>query len=135
MESLNKYSLIAPCGMNCSICMAYVRDRNKCPGCRGTDANKPVTRVRCKIKNCKNILKDSAKFCFECGNFPCDNLKHLDKRYRTKYNMSMIDNLEFIRDYGIRNFLKNEDVRWTCSRCEGTICVHRGTCVECRGKK
>jgi hypothetical protein len=135
MESLNTYSLIAPCGMNCGICMAYVRDRNKCPGCRGTDANKPVTRVRCKIKNCGIFQKDGAKLCFECGNFPCDNLKHLDKRYRTKYNMSMIENLEYIRDYGIRKFLKNEDVRWTCSRCGGSICVHKGTCIDCGKKK
>ena len=134
MESLNKYSLIAPCGMNCGICMAYLRENNKCTGCRGVNTYKPVTRVRCKIKNCSKFRTNKAKFCFECGNFPCDNLKHLDKRYRTKYNMSMIDNLEFIRDYGIRKFLKNEDVRWTCSRCAGTICVHKGTCVEC-GKK
>lgn len=26
-------SLIAPCGMNCGTCIAYLRDKNKCPGC------------------------------------------------------------------------------------------------------
>jgi hypothetical protein len=135
MESLNKYSIIAPCGMNCGICMAYLREKNKCPGCKGVDNTKPVTRVRCKIKNCTAFGNGNARFCFECGNFPCDKLKHLDKRYRTKYNMSMIENLEYIMDYGIRKFLKNEDVRWTCSRCAGTICVHKGICVECGGKK
>jgi hypothetical protein len=135
MESLNKFSLVAPCGMNCGICMAYLREKNQCPGCRGTDIKKPVTRARCKIKTCKIFQKGNAKFCFECGNFPCDNLKHLDTRYRTKYAMSMVDNLEYIRDYGIRKFIKNEDVRWTCSRCEGTICVHKGYCIECGKKK
>jgi len=28
MESLNKFSLVAPCGMNCGICMAYLREKN-----------------------------------------------------------------------------------------------------------
>ena len=135
MQSLSKISLIAPCGMNCGICMAYLREQNKCPGCREVDAKKPITRVRCKIKNCKVFLNDRAKFCFECDDFPCNNLEHLDKRYRTKYNMSMIENLEYIKDYGIRKFIKNEDVRWTCSRCGGTICVHKGYCSDCGKKK
>ncbi len=135
MESWNKFSLIAPCGMNCSICRAYVREKNKCPGCRGTDINKPVTRVRCKIKSCTFFRNSSTKFCFECGNFPCDNLKHLDKRYRTKYDMSMIENLGNIKNFGMKKFLKNEDIRWTCSRCKGTICVHKGYCIDCGKKK
>ena len=29
--------LIAPCGMNCSLCRAYGRERKPCPGCRGDD--------------------------------------------------------------------------------------------------
>jgi hypothetical protein len=35
----------------------------------------------------------------------------------------------------MRKFLKNEDIRWTCSRCEGTICVHKGYCTDCGKKK
>ena len=135
MESLNKFSLVAPCGMNCGICMAYLREKNACTGCRGTDAKKPLTRVRCKIKTCKVFQTGRTKFCFECGNFPCDTLKHLDTRYQTKYSMSMIENLEYIRDNGIRKFMKNEDARWACSRCGGTICVHDGFCIECGRKK
>ena len=135
MESLNKISLVAHCGMNCGICIAYLREKNKCPGCRGADANKPITRVRCKIKNCTIFRKGRATFCFECRNFPCDNLKHLDTRYRTNYDMSMIENLEHIKNFGMRKFLKNEAVRWTCSQCEGTICVHKGYCIDCGKKK
>jgi hypothetical protein len=46
----------------------------------------------------------------------------LDKRYRTKYGMSMIENLEFIDKKGIRKFLKNEEGKWT--RKGKTLCVH-----------
>jgi hypothetical protein len=135
MASLNTYSLIAPCGINCGICAAHLRDKNPCPGCRAPDASKPVTRLRCKIKTCRTFRNGNAKYCFECKDFPCDVLEHLDKRYRTKYNMSEIENLDYIRDNGIRKFLKYEEKRWTCPRCGGTICVHKGYCVECGKKK
>lgn len=131
MELLNKISLIAPCGMNCGICMAYLREKNKCPGCRGADDHKPVTRISCKIKNCDTFQNGKATYCYECPNPPCDRLKHLDKRYRTKYRMSMIENLEEIRKSGITKFLENEKLRWTCTQCGGTICVHKGCCSNC----
>ena len=54
-KSSIKNSLIAPCGMNCGICRAYLREKNKCPGCRGSDENKLSSRVNCKIKNCIEI--------------------------------------------------------------------------------
>lgn len=131
MESSNKLNLIAPCGMNCGVCLAYLREKNKCPGCRLFKGEKPVSISRCKIKNCENIQNQGIGFCFKCVDFPCRRLKQLDKRYRTRYNMSMIENLENIRKFGIENFLKNEDLRWTCSKCGGTICVHRGYCYNC----
>ncbi len=64
MVSSIKSSLIAPCGMNCGICMAYLRVKNKCPGCRGTDINKSVAVVKCKIKNCNELKKNNLKYCF-----------------------------------------------------------------------
>lgn len=134
MESLHKVLLIAPCGMNCGICRAYLREKNTCPGCRGADTNKPITCVRCKIKNCEVFQKEKAKFCFKCKNFPCNNLKHLDVRYRTRYHMSMIENLEYIKKSGIKKFMGNEKIRWACSGCGGIICVHNSCCCNC-GRK
>ena len=133
-HSITKAKLIAPCGMNCGVCMAYLREKNKCPGCHAPDTDKNISCVRCKIKNCEVFKGGKAKFCFECINFPCDRLKHLDKRYRTKYNMSMLENLENIKLSGINKFVKNENIRWICSKCGGTICVHRG-CIICSRKK
>jgi hypothetical protein len=46
----------------------------------------------------------------------------------------MIENLENIKELGIRKFVRNEKVRWSCSECGGTICVHKGYCYSC-GKK
>ena len=124
-------ALIAPCGMNCRLCRAYGRDRNACPGCRGDDSVKPKTRVLCRIKTCEKIARGGARYCFRCGDFPCDRLNHLDKRYRIHYGMSMIDNLVYIKKFGIRLFIRNEKEKWTCPECGQLICVHEPQCLFC----
>jgi hypothetical protein len=56
----------------------------------------------------------------------------LDKRYRTKYGMSMIENLNNIENLGIRQFVRNEIERWRCPECGGMICVHKPACIYCK---
>ena len=127
--------LIAPCGMNCRLCHGYVREKNTCPGCRRIDApagRKSDYRKRCRIKNCERIAGGRFRYCSEsCEDFPCDRLKQLDKRYRTKYGMSMLDNLRMIDESGIRQFIRNEKVKWICPVCGNLICVHRPACLTC----
>jgi len=132
VRSKYKIDLIAPCGMNCGICLGYLRDKKRCPGCRGSDKDKNPSCVRCRIKNC---TKRTGKYCFACAGYPCARLKHLDKRYRTKYHMSMLENLGNIKKSGIRTFVKTEAARWACSKCGGVVCVHRGHCFNCGKKK
>jgi hypothetical protein len=124
-------SLIAPCGMNCSLCRAYIREKRTCPGCYGDDDLKSKSCAQCRIKNCETRAAGTFTYCFECGEYPCARLKHLDKRYRTKYGMSMIDNLECIKQFGIRHFIKQEQARWACPQCGGLICVHKENCIFC----
>jgi hypothetical protein len=49
-------------------------------------------------------------------------LKRLDERYRRRYGMSEIGNLEYIRDHGLGRFLRKETKRWVWGRC--ILCVH-----------
>jgi hypothetical protein len=123
--------LIAPCGMNCGICLAFLRKERKCPGCRGEDTHKSASCIKCIIKNCETVTRNKSGFCFECREYPCKRLKQLDKRYRTKYNMSMLENLENIKETGLRAFIEKENERWRCQKCGGVICVHRGYCLDC----
>lgn len=132
---LIKATLIAPCGMNCSLCIGYLREKKPCSGCNGNDDLKPKHCVVCKIKNCELLKTTKPKYCFKCEKFPCTRLKQLDKRYKTKYSMSMIKNLENIREFGIRNFVKQEQTKWTCLKCGGIICVHREDCIFCGQKR
>ena len=127
---MNEPFLVAPCGLNCSYCLAHLRARNRCPGCREDDARKPATRVVCKIKTCREI-QNGRQFCFECGAYPCAALKHLDKRYRTRYALSVIGNLDDIKTAGLEKFLAADKAKWTCPRCGGPICIHTGRCGKC----
>ena len=124
--------LIAPCGMNCGLCHAFLRSRNPCPGCRSDDRGKPKTRVACLIKNCESRIRTGTDFCGDCASFPCGSLVRLDKRYRANYGMSMIDNLQAIKSSGMGGFLREEQARWECSRCGETICVHKAHCLGCQ---
>lgn len=127
-----KTTLIAPCGMNCGICLGYLREKNRCPGCREMDAYGSSYGKKCNIRSCQILKKNKMKFCSDkCDKYPCRRLKDLDKRYRTKYGMSMIENLENIQKSGIRNFVKSEKTRWKCKRCGNIICVHRSFCLKC----
>jgi hypothetical protein len=125
-------SLIAPCGMNCGTCIAYLREKNKCPGCRISSADKALTVQRCIIINCINLEKTNSKFCYECEKFPCNRMKQLDKRYRTKYRTSFIENLIMIKEKGIEEFLNAESDRRTCPKCGSILSVHRHFCLVCK---
>jgi hypothetical protein len=125
-------SLIAPCGMNCGICLGYLREKNHCNGCREWSRNKSEYCNKCIIINCELLSKTDSKFCYDCEKYPCRRLKQLDLRYRTKYNMSMIENLEFIRESGLERFMHKEKERWTCPSCGSTLCVHRDFCLNCK---
>jgi hypothetical protein len=127
-----KNDLIAPCGMNCGICLGHLREKNRCPGCRKMGENESDHCRKCIIRECPTLEDRKMRFCSgKCDKYPCRRLRDLDKRYRTKYGMSMIENLDNIKKTGIRDFVRNEKTRWRCTKCGSTICVHRDSCLKC----
>jgi hypothetical protein len=129
-------NLIAPCGMNCALCVSYQSMRNDlkkkgfnktyCTGCLPRGNNCAFMK-----KNCELLAKGLVRFCYECPDFPCRRLKALDKRYSTRYHMSMIENLEFIQKNGLPGFLAKEEKKWRCPECGEMICCHNGLCFNC----
>jgi hypothetical protein len=129
--------LIAPCGMNCQLCISYQAmkiDMNKngfkktyCEGCL------PRGKHCLHMGHCCELLgRGLIRFCFECRDFPCKGLKALDKRYRTKYHLRMIENLSAIQEHGIESLLINEEQKWSCPECGNPICCHNGLCLYCQ---
>ncbi|MEI6748005.1 MAG: DUF3795 domain-containing protein [Bacteroidales bacterium] len=131
---INKDSFInvAPCGMNCSLCLANQRTKNTCAGCNALAGIKVNHCSTCSIRNCEELPETG--FCYSCKKFPCKRIKHLDKRYWTNYGMSMISNLQMIETTGIDEFNKREKEKWTCSKCGSLLCVHRPVCLKCGNK-
>ncbi len=128
--------LIAPCGMNCSICSGYLAYSRNIPKRRGKITHCTGCRPRNKqcafLKGrCQKLSNNRITFCFECDDFPCYSLRHIDARYRKNYDMSMIDNLNEIKQSGIDTFLKNQRKKYKCPRCGGVICVHNRKCYDC----
>lgn len=123
--------LIAPCGVNCGRCIAHVREKRRCAGCNSTDGSKANHCATCRIKNCEESENGAQKFCFTCAKFPCARLRQPDKRYRQNYGMSIIENLERIRDFGLEEFVVREKIQAECPQCGGVTCVHRTDCIYC----
>ena len=128
--------LVAPCGMNCNVCGAYLAAKHDvkrkglhmryCLGCRSRKT--PCAFIK---KGCDLLLKEKVKYCYDCPDFPCDRLSAIDRRYRENYRVSEIENLCRIRDDGIEAFLESEEAKWRCEKCGGTICCHNGVCFDC----
>jgi len=129
-------ALIAPCGMNCALCVSYQagqQDLNKqgfhkkyCLGCR------PRGKHCLHMKDaCDLVGKGQVQFCFECKDFPCQRLNSLDARYKARYHMSMIDNLRQIQSAGLEKFLAAQAEIWRCPTCDNLICCHNGLCLHC----
>jgi len=79
MSGVLRYDgMIAPCGMNCEICIGHIREKNKCPGCREIDAYELSYGRKCNLRNINNLgiekFVESEKSrwkCPECGELLC----------------------------------------------------------------
>ena len=128
--------LIAPCGMNCSVCSRYLASKYDvkrkgvrmayCVGCRPRDRKCALLKKRCDL-----LLNHRVRFCYECDTFPCRNLERIDARYQKDYRTSFIENLTFIKRYSLSAFMERENVKWRCPQCEGVLCCHNGVCFNC----
>ena len=121
--------MLSPCGINCTVCYAHLREKNICPGCRSTSILKPGHCLTCSIKVCGE--EKGVQFCIDCSDFPCKQMKRIDMRYRLKYHTSLIANQSFIREESTEAFLVAERKRWTCPACGGRICIHTAVCSNC----
>ena len=125
-------SLLAPCGMNCAVCYAHLRDRKPCPGCHGEDDQKPKHCRTCRYKEC--ATEHGVAFCVDCEGFPCPQMRRFDKSYRTRYGASLVEMAQRMREVGTTAYLEEQERAWTCAECEGVISLHDRACSACGSK-
>ena len=127
--------LIAPCGMNCAICKAYLAYTHGVPRVRGKVTYCAGCLPRAKncyvIRGCPKLRKNQIQSCSECDTVPCEKLAHLDKRYREHYDMSMVENLKELKNRGMTEFLNSQQEKYRCLDCGDVVCVHDNKCYSC----
>ncbi len=129
-------NLAGPCGFYCGTCRHYLarakgmlkekKLKHGCKGCRIQD--KRCSWVK---RNCTLLKKKQVEFCFECKNFPCDDLKKLHERHVQDDDVSLLDNLHRIKEIGVTQWLKEQEDKWRCALCGGVICVMDRECYDC----
>ncbi|MGZ4904535.1 MAG: DUF3795 domain-containing protein [Halobacteriota archaeon] len=127
--------LIAPCGINCSVCSRYLASKQDvkrkgvsipyCAGCR------PRNKKCAFLKRCEALQNDKVRFCYECSSFPCSNLERIEARYHKHYHTSVIENLTFIQQHSPAAFMERENAKWGCMQCGGVLSCNNGICFSC----
>ena len=133
-KNLFTAEMVAPCGLDCSLCKLALSETNPCPGCLGPNENKPAfCAEQCSIVLCRKRKDNRYRYCDECPDYPCKDVLEKENRYSSKYPLyeSPGKNLREIRELGMDKFLKNERRQWTCKDCGSVICVHTGICSGC----
>jgi RNA polymerase subunit RPABC4/transcription elongation factor Spt4 len=121
--------MLAPCGVNCAVCYVHLRKKKACEGCRGADGSKPNHCRNCKIQAC--VSERGLALCVDCEDFPCGLIKRMDKSYRQRYQLSLVENARRFREIGGEQFMREEVVKWTCAACGGAISQHDRICTVC----
>ena len=126
-------SNMAPCGLNCALCLGFQREKNRCGGCL-SETVRPGVCARCVIKFCPEKNGVNTRICGTwCAKYPCARLKHLDLRYRTKYGESCLENITLIEASGIEALIVRDSEKWKCPVCGELLCCHKPNCIHCGG--
>ena len=124
--------MFAPCGMNCKVCYKHCYHKKPCDGCLKSDRGKPEHCRRCKIKDC--VKARDLSYCYACSDYPCKLIKNLEKSYKKRYQASLMENSEIVKNQGLEVFMEQQKKKYTCSTCGGVISIHDKECSECQEK-
>lgn len=135
-ESAQRVHLTAPCGMDCGVCSAYLAHTRNVPRKRGAISHCAGCRAcgkKCAYlkSHCPQLRTNEVTFCYECAEYPCERLKHLDSRYRKHFGISLIENLDLIQKAGVQALIERQQVRFGCDACGQLRSVHNGKCYVC----
>lgn len=124
--------MFAPCGMNCMVCYSHLRRKKPCAGCMDSDSGKPEHCRKCGRKACA-AARGLAR-CYECGDFPCQMIKSIEKSYQKRYGVSLTGNSRLVMEMGLEAFMKLEKEKWICPSCGGIISLHDKVCSDCEAE-
>ncbi|MBN1984112.1 MAG: DUF3795 domain-containing protein [Chitinivibrionales bacterium] len=121
MNSEERNSLVAACGIDCGVCELYLckdntqlfsflvskgipKEKIPCKGCRIIDGNCPVHTDTCETYSC--VQQKKHDYCYECTDFPCSKLVPAADRADVLPHNLKVFNLTTIKRDGVENFCK-----------------------------
>ena len=99
-------SMIAPCGLNCDVCDLHLLNKKSCHSCLKACGTKPAICEQCDIAKCARGRGHS--FCYECDYFPCAESENMDMRSRDKYQLSIIDSSNLLKEIGMEAYIEHQ---------------------------
>ncbi|MFW9939502.1 MAG: hypothetical protein ACFFFT_00580 [Candidatus Thorarchaeota archaeon] len=85
-------------------------------------------------RDCSALRKKELNYCYECEQFPCQNLQKIDFQYQERWSVNLVENLKRIKVVGVEKWLQEQKVLYTCPGCGGEICIHDTECYDCGNK-
>lgn len=134
--------LTSPCGLDCFNCPMYLASKDmelrtkiaenlslslekaKCQGCRnaqGTISFQGDTKP-CAVFTCTN--KKGIAFCYECSDFPCDNLHPYADQASIRQHNTKLFNLCLIKKMGLEQWAKDKAMNVKDTYFHGKLTVH-----------
>lgn len=133
---MEENNLAGRCGVYCGACRSYLLQKKDlfeekgykrgCKGCKAQDKNCAFVK-----KGCKALRNKEIEYCFECEKIPCERLTSINNRYKSKYKVNFLDNLNRMKEIGVDQWLEEQKLLYTCPECGGEICVHDAECFDC----
>ncbi|MBN2543635.1 DUF3795 domain-containing protein [bacterium] len=140
------YKLDAYCGLYCGACGVFKANKMniveetakkwklkpeniRCHGCKSDMI--AVFCTDCHLKLCAE--KKKVEFCYECDEYPCENLLNFRNDEHPHHSV-ILNNLEYIKENGLQEWLRQQAKRWSCSKCGTEFSWYEETCQSCGTK-
>ena len=150
---MNRENLAGVCGLYCGACLVYqtmrkgdpgnidtllqefkerglgsTREDLECDGCLGQGKLTPFCGS-CNIRVCARE-KAGVTRCSDCPEFPCQLITDFNNDGMA-HHAEVLDNIQNIREAGIRRWAELEEERWLCPRCHNPVSWYDTNCAEC----
>ena len=131
------------CGLYCDACMIMAAnktdkledlaqkwnmpaDQLKCTGCKSAVVS--AFCFKCAIKSCAQ--EKAVEFCFQCNEYPCPKITDFNNDEDPHHSV-VLKNLDILKAIGLDQWLKDQEVRWSCPGCETRFSWYEKTCKQC----
>lgn len=103
------------CGLFCGTCPDYPEN---CHGCYSDKVRSNCVECMPGFRTCSK--EHGVKYCFECGEFPCERLIAFSKVHIVNgicHHENIIRDLSEMKRIGVENWVKDQTAQHTCPEC------------------